>query len=36
MAADAGVKIPEGASQIGNLDRANLITWVLVKVFSIF
>lgn len=36
MAIDAGVNIPEGASQIGNLDRANFITWVLVKVFSLF
>ncbi|MDR1389747.1 MAG: PTS galactitol transporter subunit IIC [Treponema sp.] len=24
------------ATEIGNLDRANLITWVLVKLFSIF
>lgn len=36
MAADAGVQIPEGAALIGNLDRANLITWILVKVFSLF
>ncbi len=36
MAQSAGVTLPEGATQIGNLDRANLITWVLVKIFSIF
>lgn len=36
MAISAGVKIPEGVTQIGNLDRANLISWVLVKIFSMF
>ncbi|MBE6083664.1 MULTISPECIES: PTS galactitol transporter subunit IIC [Tissierellales] len=36
MALTAGVTIPEGASQIGNLDRANFITWIIVKLFSLF
>lgn len=36
MALDAGVKFPSGASQIGNLDRANFITWGLVRIFSLF
>lgn len=36
MALTAGIKMPAGASQIGNLDRANLISWLFVKVFSLF
>ena len=36
MAKTAGVTLPDGATLIGNLDRANLITWVLVKIFSLF
>ena len=36
MARTAGVTLPDGATLIGNLDRANLITWLLVKIFSIF
>ncbi|GCF93113.1 PTS galactitol transporter subunit IIC [Enterococcus florum] len=36
MAMDAGVQIPEGATQIANLDRANFITWALVRIFSLF
>lgn len=36
MAIKAGVAIPKGASLIGNLDRANLISWVIIKIFSIF
>lgn len=36
MAMNAGVKFPEGATQIGNLDRANFISWLFVKVFSLF
>lgn len=36
MAIDAGVQFPAGATQIGNLDRANLITWALWKFFSLF
>lgn len=36
MALTAGIKMPAGASQIGNLDRANLISWLFVKIFSLF
>lgn len=36
MALTAGVSIPEGASMIGNLDRANLISWLFIKFFSLF
>ena len=36
MAKTAGVTLPDGATLIGNLDRANLITWLLVKFFSLF
>lgn len=36
MALTAGIKMPAGASQIGNLDRANLISWLFVKIFSFF
>lgn len=36
MAVTAGIKMPAGASQIGNLDRANLISWLFVKIFSFF
>jgi PTS system galactitol-specific IIC component len=36
MAIQAGVTIPKGASLIGNLDRANLISWLIIKIFSIF
>ena len=36
MAKTAGVTLPDGATLIGNLDRANLITWLLVKIFSLF
>lgn len=36
MALTAGIKMSAGASQIGNLDRANLISWLFVKVFSLF
>ncbi|MCM3568985.1 PTS galactitol transporter subunit IIC [Neobacillus mesonae] len=36
MAINAGIKMPEGAAQIGNLDRANFISWLFVKVFSWF
>ena len=36
MAKVAGVTLPDGATLIGNLDRANLITWILVKLFSLF
>ena len=35
MAKTAGVTLPDGATLIGNLDRANLITWLLVKFFSL-
>lgn len=35
MAITAGIKIPKGATQIGNLDRANFITWGIIKLFSI-
>lgn len=36
LAVSAGVSIPEGAALIGNLDRANLLTWIFIKVFGIF
>lgn len=36
LAVSAGVAIPEGAALIGNLDRANLLTWIFIKVFGIF
>lgn len=36
MALTAGIKMPAGASSIGNLDRANLISWLFVKIFSLF
>ena len=36
MALTAGIKMPAGASQIGNLDRANLISWLFVKIFTLF
>jgi galactitol PTS system EIIC component len=36
MAINAGIELPEGATQIGNLDRANFISWFFVKVFSWF
>lgn len=36
LAISAGVAIPEGATLIGNLDRANLLTWIFIKVFGIF
>jgi len=36
MALKAGITIPEGASLIGNLDRANLLSWIFIKLFSIF
>jgi galactitol PTS system EIIC component len=36
MAINAQVSFPEGATQIANLDRANFITWIFVKIFSLF
>lgn len=36
LAISAGVSIPEGATLIGNLDRANLLTWIFIKVFGLF
>ncbi|WP_213951572.1 PTS galactitol transporter subunit IIC [Tepidanaerobacter syntrophicus] len=36
MAIKAGIAIPKGATLIGNLDRANLISWLIIKIFSIF
>jgi PTS system galactitol-specific IIC component len=36
LAHNAGVPFPAGATQIGNLDRANFITWAFIKVFSLF
>lgn len=36
LAISAGVSIPDGATLIGNLDRANLLTWIFIKVFGLF
>lgn len=36
MALTANIPLPEGATMIGNLDRANLISWLIIKIFSIF
>lgn len=36
MAHNALVAFPKGATEICNLDRANFITWIFVKVFSFF
>lgn len=36
LAIAAGVKIPDGATLIGNLDRANILTWVFIKVAALF
>lgn len=35
LAHNAGVTFPEGATQIANLDRANFITWIFIKIFSL-
>ena len=35
MAKRAGVSL-QGATTIGNLDRANFITWAFFKIFSLF
>ena len=36
LAISAGVTIPKGATLIGNLDRANIITWLFIKLSTIF
>lgn len=36
LAISAGVSIPDGATLIGNLDRANLLTWLFIKIFGVF
>jgi len=36
LAVNAGVDFPEGATQIANLDRANFLTWVFIRVFGLF
>ncbi|MDD3184519.1 MAG: PTS galactitol transporter subunit IIC [Anaerostipes sp.] len=36
LAVAAGVKIPSGATLIGNLDRANILTWLFIKISSLF
>lgn len=35
LAISAGVSIPDGATLIGNLDRANLLTWLFIKIFGV-
>lgn len=36
LAISVGVSIPDGATLIGNLDRANLLTWLFIKIFGVF
>ena len=36
LAISAGVSIPDGATLIGNLNRANLLTWLFIKIFGVF
>lgn len=36
LAISAGVSIPSNATLIGNLDRANLLTWLFIKIFGFF
>ena len=36
LAISAGVTIQKGATLIGNLDRANIITWLFIKLSTIF
>lgn len=36
LAGESGVQMPDGATLVSNLDRSNLITWLMIKISGLF